>query len=272
MPAKNAILPRFSSSASTATAPVCAIASTISTPGITGRPGKWPGNHQSSARISRWPTTRLPGSSSSISSTSRNGARCGRIASITSRPNGGVGIVMQRCLRVARAVERGRGARSTSPCRPASRRRGDLLEREAERVLQEHDLRLLRRDARRAPCTSSRRSSECRRRAPGRPPDCRSSPSGSWTRAFAPLDDVEARVDDEPVQPRRELGAAAELLQADAELGERLLGRVARVLGIARKCSASRSTRGACRVSSASSAWRSPSFARFTRIGSLSFS
>ena len=57
MPAKNAILPRFSSSTSTATAPACAIASTISTPGITGRSGKCPGNHQSSARTSRVATT-----------------------------------------------------------------------------------------------------------------------------------------------------------------------------------------------------------------------
>ena len=43
MPAKNAIFPRFSSCTSTATAPACAIASTISTPGITGRSGKVPG-------------------------------------------------------------------------------------------------------------------------------------------------------------------------------------------------------------------------------------
>ena len=43
IPAKNAILPRFSSSTSTATAPAWAIASTISTPGITGRSGKVPG-------------------------------------------------------------------------------------------------------------------------------------------------------------------------------------------------------------------------------------
>jgi hypothetical protein len=40
IPAKSARRPRFSSCESTATAPVCAIASTISTPGITGRPGK----------------------------------------------------------------------------------------------------------------------------------------------------------------------------------------------------------------------------------------
>ena len=50
-----------------------------------------------------------------------------------------------------------------------------------------------------------------------------------------PLGGVAARVDDEPVQPRRELGVAPELLQADAELGERLLRGVARVLGIAQE-------------------------------------
>ena len=42
MPANSASLPRFSSSESTATAPACAIASTIRTPGMIGRPGKWP--------------------------------------------------------------------------------------------------------------------------------------------------------------------------------------------------------------------------------------
>src|SRR5262249_52120624 len=69
MPAKNGILPAWSACASTATAPAWAIASIVSKPAITGRSGKWPANHQSSARISRRPTTRLPGSSSRISST-----------------------------------------------------------------------------------------------------------------------------------------------------------------------------------------------------------
>ena len=41
--------PRFSSSTSTATAPVWAMASTIRTPGITGRSGKCPANHQPSS-------------------------------------------------------------------------------------------------------------------------------------------------------------------------------------------------------------------------------
>jgi biotin-[acetyl-CoA-carboxylase] ligase BirA-like protein len=44
--------------------------------------------------------------------------------------------------------------------------------------------------------------------------------------------DVEARVDDEPVEPGRELGVAAKLAQPHAELRERFLGGVAGVLGI----------------------------------------
>src|SRR4029079_18120349 len=40
MPAKNGILPALAASASTATAPACAIASIVRTPGITGRTGK----------------------------------------------------------------------------------------------------------------------------------------------------------------------------------------------------------------------------------------
>ena len=40
MPAKSAIRPRFSSSLSTATAPACASASTILTPGMIGFAGK----------------------------------------------------------------------------------------------------------------------------------------------------------------------------------------------------------------------------------------
>ena len=44
--------------------------------------------------------------------------------------------------------------------------------------------------------------------------------------------DIPAGVDHEPVEPRRELGLAAELAQPEAELGERLLGGVTGVLGI----------------------------------------
>ena len=47
------------------------------------------------------------------------------------------------------------------------------------------------------------------------------------------LREVLARVDDEPVQPGRELRLAAELADADDELRERVLRRVARVLGVA---------------------------------------
>ena len=46
------------------------------------------------------------------------------------------------------------------------------------------------------------------------------------------LGDIPAGVDDEPVQPGRELGFAAELAEPDAELCERFLGRVSRVLWI----------------------------------------
>ena len=75
IPAKSASRPRFSSWESTATAPVCAIASTISTPGITGRPGKWPARYHSSGRTVFRATTRSPGSSSTTSSIRRNGSR-----------------------------------------------------------------------------------------------------------------------------------------------------------------------------------------------------
>ena len=71
---------------------------------------------------------------------------------------------------------------------------------------------------------------------------------------FPPLRGVEARVDDEPVKPRRELRAAAELLQAHADFRKCLLCGVARVVGVAQDLPASRSTFGACRVSNASSA------------------
>ena len=59
MPAKSAILPRFSSSLSTATAPACASASTIFTPGMIGFPGKWPAQSSSVTRLRA--TTRAPG-------------------------------------------------------------------------------------------------------------------------------------------------------------------------------------------------------------------
>ena len=58
------------------------------TPGMTGRPGKCPARYHSSARTILRATQRTPGSSSSTSSTRRNGSRCGMIASIPSLPKG----------------------------------------------------------------------------------------------------------------------------------------------------------------------------------------
>ena len=60
----------------------------------------------------------------------------------------------------------------------------------------------------------------------------RSSSSGSCARARWRCADVAAGVDDEPVQPGRELRLAAELLDPHAELRERLLRRVLRILRI----------------------------------------
>jgi hypothetical protein len=49
------------------------------------------------------------------------------------------------------------------------------------------------------------------------------------------LGDVAACVDDEPVEPRRELRLASELRQPDAELRQRLLRSVTRVLVVAQE-------------------------------------
>ena len=119
------------------------------------------------------------------------------------------------------------GARSTSPCRPASRSQP------------------------RSPRTSSRARPSGRRRAPGRAAaragtalsSSRSptSPAGAAVQVLRelvpgapPRERVAARVHDEPVQPRRELRLAAELPNPRADLRERLLRRIAGVLGIAK--------------------------------------
>src|SRR5438874_8984742 len=62
----------------------CAIASRSSTPGMIGRPGKWPGKNGSLMVTFFKPRPRCPGSISSIRSTRRNGKRCGRRVSISS--------------------------------------------------------------------------------------------------------------------------------------------------------------------------------------------
>ena len=193
--------------------------------------------------------------------------------SITSRPNGGEGGHATSSLEPL--------AKSGAPAVRVALRRadrhagglGDLLERVAERVLEHDDLRLLG-EMPASESQSSRRSSEMRTPRVGSSLDVApsSSASGSCDARLAPLGGVAARVDDEPVQPGRELRLAAELLEADADLRERFLRRVARVLGVPQEMPREPlDPRGVAR-SSASSARASPSFARVTRIGSLSFS
>ena len=111
---------------------------------------------------------------------------------------------------------------------------GDLLERVPERVLQQHDLRLL-----------GRNTGECQAQLAAQLGvacvACRIVP-GLQMRAERFVDPslpafrrIKACIHDEPVQPRRELRAAPELLQSHADLGERLLCGIARVVGIAQE-------------------------------------
>ena len=92
-------------------------------------PGKWPARYHSSGRTVLRATTRSPGSSSSTSSIRRNGSRCGRIASISSRPSGHAARDRVRTSR-ARKPLRGPGARSTSRFRPASPSRTEISSNE----------------------------------------------------------------------------------------------------------------------------------------------
>ena len=110
----------------------------------------------------------------------------------------------------------------------------DLLERVAERVLQHDYLRLLRRDTGKR---VAQLAAQLRHAGDAVGVAVRSRPQVVRERFVAalgtPLGGVATRVDHEPVQPGRELRVAAELLQPYAELRERLLGRIASVLGIA---------------------------------------
>jgi len=69
------------------TPPTCAIASTISTPGMMGCPGKCPWKKGSLIVTFLIPTTRVFSSISTIRSTNRNGYRWGRICMISSMPS-----------------------------------------------------------------------------------------------------------------------------------------------------------------------------------------
>ena len=142
MPAKNAILPRFSSSTSTATAPAWAIASTISTPGITGRSGKWPGNHQSSARTSLVRDDLPAGLELDhlVEQQERVAVRQDRLDLVLAERDRGD----HAAARLEQLAHR-RAATVRVALRGADRHPGrcrDLLEREAERVLEHEHARL----------------------------------------------------------------------------------------------------------------------------------
>ena len=75
-----ATAPGARSASNTAIAPACANASSCSTPGNIGLPGKCPGRNNSSPRTRYRAVTDVPCSSASTASTKRNGGRCGRSA------------------------------------------------------------------------------------------------------------------------------------------------------------------------------------------------
>ena len=146
----------------------------------------------------------------------------------------------------------------------------DLLEREAERILEHEHARLGGRQLGEAVAQLGAQLGRARPRASGvRPGATRDVLVERLVAArAAALRDVAARVEREPVEPRRERGLAAELADLDAELGERVLGGVARVLRVgedvrgeprdARLHGGRRAPRGRS---------GSPSLARRTRIG-----
>jgi BirA family biotin operon repressor/biotin-[acetyl-CoA-carboxylase] ligase len=112
---------------------------------------------------------------------------------------------------------------------------GDLLERVAERVLEQHHLCLRRRYiCERLAKLPAQLRDACGavRIVLGR---CKHVVRQRLVLARLPaLCCIHARVEHEPVQPRRELRVTAELRQADAHFCERLLRGIARILGIAK--------------------------------------
>jgi hypothetical protein len=148
-------------------------------------------------------------------------------------------------------------------------RRGDLLERPVERVLQDDDLGLVAVDpgelgAELAP--QLRVAGGANGIAVGGGPQVVDERLVG-ANALA-LGDVAARVHDEAMEPRGELRLAPELLQPHTELGERLLRRVARVLGVAEQVAGE--PLDLRRVALAERLERAR--VGLTRIGSLSFS
>ena len=139
--------------------------------------------------------------------------------------------------KAARAARRGRGARSTSPSRPE-----DPWRRRSRRSRGR-----TRPSARRpSPGPAAARQGSGRARAASRQPVTAATGSPSragrssaserlGTPGRARLREVLAGVDDEPVQPGRELRLAPELADADDELRERVLCGVACVLRVAQQ-------------------------------------
>jgi hypothetical protein len=112
----------------------------------------------------------------------------------------------------------------------------DFLERVAESVPEDDHLGLLVRDAGKRVAELSPELADPYS-AGGIVLDVGAELVGQWIvdARPLPLGHVAARIDHQSVQPRRELRLAAELLETDAELRQRLLGGVARVLGIAQQ-------------------------------------
>ena len=77
MPPKSGTDPLKRGSLSSAIPPSWAMASTMSTPGNVGRPGKWPAKKGSSPVSLHTPLALLPGSMAVTSSTNKKGGRCG---------------------------------------------------------------------------------------------------------------------------------------------------------------------------------------------------
>ncbi len=185
----------------------------------------------------------------------------------------GVGTLMLRCRRGARAAARVRGARGTSRCRRACRRpRRSPRTNSRARPSAERPAPAPAKQPR-AQSHSSRRSSDVARIARRIVARLKLVAERLVHAPLAALDCVAARVDDEAVQPGRELRVAAELPQADARpwrappapRRSRLPDRAGTATRAARP--SGRGGRAARRAHA-----RSPSFARCTRIGSLSFS
>ena len=194
-----------------------------------GLPGKWPA--QSSSVTVLRATTRSPGTSSITSSIRSNGSRCGRIASIAA-------LSMTTSVMPTAALEGrcARGGRSTWRCRRAARWPPRSRRTDVERVLQHDDSRLGRRQLREAAAELEaglrlrQRAGRIAVRGDTGVLEERLRPA---RRRPAGLRDVLARVDDEPVQPGRELRLAPELADPLDELRQGLLRGIARVLGVA---------------------------------------